>query len=260
MFPFSRKYIVCFSSLPFITYKLDTRFDIHVCMLLQVQSAPAVQAPEIKDHPKEKSIGDGITIEPVSRDREEALKREESGSPGSRDSPVTSSKLTFGYKKSTSSTTSSGPTSSSSLAPSAKKSKLQSIFSGVEDEAEEKPKKILVPIEYSDEESEQVSERKRKGSIVGGVGSSFRGGSELDGDKKLTAEDRKRLTQDLVNSIPTSKEEVFQYQLKWEQIDKVRGMITFSDYLSSLMPRLLSGEGSLSEEAKYLSRQFCIHV
>ena len=30
------------------------------------------------------------------------------------------------------------------------------------------------------------------------------------------------MIQNLVNSIPTTKEEVFAYELKWEQIDQVR--------------------------------------
>ena len=181
-----------------------------------MQSAPAVQAPEIKDHPREKSTGDGITIEPLTHDREEALKKEATsadGSPASTDSPQTLTKLSFGFRKSSSST---GPsTSSSSGVPAAKKSKLDAIFSGMDDEAEEKPKKKLVPIEYSDEEGDQSSEglgkRKRHSKT----------GSESMEDKKISAEERKKLTQELVNSIPTSKEEVFQYQLKWEQIDKV---------------------------------------
>ena len=40
-------------------------------------------------------------------------------------------------------------------------------------------------------------------------------------DRKLTPEERKRVVQQLINNIPKSKEEVFKYKLKWNQIDNV---------------------------------------
>ena len=186
--------------------------------------------------------------------REDRLKKEEhseGNSPASYNSP-TQPKLAFGLKKVSTSN------SSQSNAPVQSVSKkLDNIFSLEEDEQEQKPKKKLVPIEYSDEEEEESSGRspessrkrsrrssgrgsssgKRNSSggrssshrnndigmvIRGGGGSGSLMGDMEDGrERKLTADERKKMVQTLVNNIPTAKEEVFQYQLKWDQIDKV---------------------------------------
>ena len=171
-----------------------------------------MQPPEIKDHPQEKTIGDGISIpsfEPL-RPEEAALKREEVEKP---ESPQTATKLTFGLKKS------SGSGGGAATLPPAKKAKLEKVFNPMEDEREKKTKKKLVPIDYSEEEEQAVG-------VVGGrrgsasADEAARKGSTAE-EHKMGSEERKKMIQNLVNSIPTSKDDVFAYELKWEAIDKV---------------------------------------
>lgn len=185
---------------------------------LQVQSAPVVMAPEIKDHPKEKSVGDGITIRTFEPLRpEEVVGREEEDGEGedtpSSGSPQTAPKLAFGLMKKSSS---SGGNPS---LPPPKKAKLEHVFSTEEDEAEWKPKKKLIPIEYSEEEQQAVGRTNKTAQVPS---KSQRGSAKQPHeDRKITTEERKKMIQNLVNSIPTTKDEVFAYELKWEQIDKV---------------------------------------
>lgn len=180
-----------------------------------------MQAPEIKGHPRERSFGDGIMIA-----KAESLRQQDGESPASRDSPQ-APKLTFGLTKKTSGR-SGTPTTAT------KKSKLESIFSTEDEEMELKPKKKLVPIDYSDEEQEHGTTNNDHGRKREGRGKMERDVGEgdvsmklallkpADSGKKLSSEERKKLVQSLVNNIPTSKEEVFQYELKWDQIDQVR--------------------------------------
>ena len=187
-------------------------------MLYVIQSAPAVQAPEFKGHPKERSFGDGIMIA-----KTESLKQQDGESPASRESP-TPAKLAFGLLKKGS--------SGSSGSKSSKKSKLESIFSTEEDDVELKPKKKLVPIDYSDEEEASATSSDGRGRKSKHGRGEKEGDSDVamklallkpaDSGKKLTSEERKKLVQTLVNNIPTSKDEVFKYEIKWEQIDQVR--------------------------------------
>lgn len=195
---------------------------------MQVHSAPSVNAPD-KFHP--------VTSEGGRGDGSEQ-------SPGTYNSPTIQTKLAFGLKKSTPSTANQNQ---STLASQSKSSKLEKVFSAEDDEeVNAKPKKKLVPIEYSDEEGEEPSSRRspdrkrlrhssgreRRGSgghrgsgDYGLVANNSSGGVlnlEEVKDRKLTSEERKKLIQTLVNNIPTVKEEVFQYPLRWDQIDKVR--------------------------------------
>ena len=183
------------------------------------QSAPPVRAPEMKGHPKERSLGDGIMIA-----KAESL-RQDGGSPASRDSPQ-APKLTFGLTKKTAG-------GQSGAVPSTKKSRLESIFSTEDEDIELKPKKKLVPIDYSDEEEQGTTNDEHSKRRDGGKGGGEREGDSdvsmklallkpADSGKKLTSEERKKLVQSLVNNIPTSKEEVFKYELKWDYIDQVR--------------------------------------
>lgn len=176
----------------------------------------------MKGHPKEKSFGDGIMIQKADN------LRQDGESPASRDSPQMA-KLAFGLKKTTS--------GASGNMPPAKKSKLESIFSTEDEEVELKPKKKLVPIDYSDDD-EQSTASAGGGSLGGKAGQNRhgKGGDKGENDvsvklallkpadsgKKLSNEERKKLVQTLVNNIPTSKEEVFKYEMKWDQIDQVR--------------------------------------
>lgn len=177
----------------------------------------------MKGHPKEKSFGDGIMIPKADN------LRQDGESPTSRDSPQMA-KLAFGLKKTTG--------GASGNIPPAKKSKLESIFSTEDEEVELKPKKKLVPIDYSDEDDQSTA--AVGGGDVGmkasqskhGKGGDKEGENDMsmklallkpaDSGKKLSNEERKKLVQTLVNNIPTSKEEVFKYEMKWDQIDQVR--------------------------------------
>ena len=177
-------------------------------------------APEIKDHPREKNIGDGISIrtfEPVKT--EETIKKEEEMEEGedtpSSGSPQTAPKLAFGLvKKSLSS-------GNSVSVPPSKKAKLEHVFSMEEDELELKPKKKLVPIQYSEEEQQAVGRTNKTALATAASRSQSTTRQPLD-ERKISPEERKKMIQNLVNSIPTTKEEVFAYELKWEQIDQVR--------------------------------------
>ena len=169
-----------------------------------------MQPPEIKDHPQEKTIGDGISIRPFEplRPEEAALKKEEAEK---AESPQTGMKLTFGLKKS-------GSGTGAATLPPAKKAKLEKVFNPMEDDREKKTKKKLVPIDYSEEEEEAVGMVGRRGSTS--VDEAARRVSTAE-EHKMGSEERKKMIQNLVNSIPTSKDDVFAYELKWEAIDKV---------------------------------------
>ena len=173
----------------------------------------------------------------------------EGNSPASYSSPTAQSKLTFGLAKKAPAGSASGQ--SSGPGP----SKLDKVFTADNDDMESQPKKKLVPIDYSDEEEPSARDRdsgdgrrksrererdrdrlssssKRRSSSqqnqYAEVGLVMRGSSlelmEEMKDRKLTAEERKKITQTLVNNIPTLKEEVFEYKLKWDQIDEVGWM------------------------------------
>ena len=173
-----------------------------------------MQPPEIKDHPQEKTVGDGISIRSFEPLRpEEVVRKREEGEKA--ESPQTGMKLTFGLKKSSSSG------SGTAALPPAKKAKLDKVFNPMEDERERKIKKKLVPIDYSEEEEQAVDVDGRRGSTSAE-------------EHKVGSEERKKMIQNLVNSIPTSKEDVFAYDLKWEAIDKVQ--VTHSSVSLALPP------------------------
>lgn len=122
--------------------------------------------------------------------KEEAIKN--------KDSPAGSplvSKFTIGLKKSSTPSQSQSQTGTK---------KMEYVFSAETDEVEQKPKKKLVPIDYSDEED-------------GGKN----GDNPYSKERRISSEDRKKMVQELVNSIPSAKEEVFKYTLRWEQMDAV---------------------------------------
>ncbi len=220
------------------------------------------------------------------RSFEEEIKQDQSDGTNSLNSP-SQTKLAFGMKKTVAATTTVSTNSNQSSLPTQAKSKLDTVFTMEDNDIEQKPKKKLVPIEYSDDEEEahghstevkggsggggksggggspklsssgsrqsrrssgRMSRGNRdekrderggggdKGSSGGGeVGIVMRGRSRsttLIGaeegvrDKKLMPEERKKMVQQLVNNIPTAKDEVFRYDLKWDQIDKVKFVCT----------------------------------
>lgn len=217
-------------------------------MSLQVHSAPSVNAPNQSQSTGFQPVAPARAPHHLMENEHGKQRGSEGTSPAaSYDSP-TQPKLAFGLKKTTGSTAASAAGGMNAGVTNQAKSKLDKVFTAEDDEQEEKPKKKLVPIEYSDEEDDEDERspqppRKRSRHSSSGKGSSSRrrgsnsdvgmvtrGGSSLSageglmgdvGDRKLTADERKRMVQKLVNNIPTAKEEVFEYQLKWDQIDKV---------------------------------------
>jgi len=232
----------------------------------QVHSAPSVDIPDkpaqqagFHPMPLTEVISDSSANTSHRTPREEELRREqaeETANNLSANNSPSQPKLIFGLKKQNANSNSN------------QLSKLEGVFTSEENDAEEKPKKKLVPIDYSDDEMpvdsrdgrgyhkrrrdrndsdrggsddsrSPKSQRSRHSSSSrsgghrrddrGGGGGGGRGGSAGDNilidesvrDRKLTPDERKRVVQQLVNNIPTSKEEVFEYQLKWSQIDKV---------------------------------------
>ena len=234
---------------------------IHIDTRIQVQSAPSVEIPEktaqqagFHPMPMTEVISDSSANTSHRTPREEELRREQveeiTNNTSANNSP-SQPKLVFGLKKQNANSNSN------------QLSKLEGVFTSEDNDAEEKPKKKLVPIEYSDDEmpldtrdgkGHHRRKRERDDSDRGGSdesrspksqrsrhsSSSRSGGNRRDDrgggrgsagdnilidesvrDRKLTPDERKKVVQQLVNNIPTSKEEVFQYQLKWSQIDKV---------------------------------------
>lgn len=210
---------------------------------------------------------DTTGFHPVSTDHASPLVRSEPKQEQSLEnspSSPTQNKLAFGLKKT------SGTNQTQPLAVTAvQTAKLDRVFASEDDDVEKKPKKKLVPIEYSDDEEGEgdgygrspEGRRRRSHRSSGKRSSSSRRssnhhssreigvvdrGSSLSSaeglledlkDRKLTSDERKRVTQKLVNSIPTTKEEVFQYELKWDQIDKVGGVVLVIGEFSIVLPQ-----------------------
>eukprot|EP00731_Ephydatia_muelleri_P028042 Em0019g915a len=155
----------------------------------QIQSAPSVNTPELKESPHDPTdieFSTSKSFEPLSLDE---IKKE---ADGSTSSPHSGPKFAFGFGRKSS------LVSSSSCVASEKKAKLETVFNPDEDEGlGSKPKIKLVPIEYTEEEQQAVGRTN-----------------------KIPKEEKNKMVQNLVNSIPTAKEELFAYELKWETIDK----------------------------------------
>ncbi len=253
--------------------------QLHMC-LFKVQPAPSVDGAVEKPvtgfqpMPMTEVISDNSANTSHRTPREEELRREQSEEVNSSNASATNSpsqpKLVFGLKKQPTTVTSSSSSQPSKLG----------IFTSEDNDIEEKPKKKLVPIEYSDEEdistnsrsgrshdgrshdgrshdgrrrdrdnargsddspSPKLSRRSRHSSSgrsrgkddrdksndlglvqmgQGGAGDGILADESIR-DRKLTPDERKRVVQQLVNNIPTAKEEVFKYSLRWNQIDKV---------------------------------------
>lgn len=98
-------------------------------------------------------------------------------------------KLTFGLSK---------------KQPATSRSSLEGVFSGEDESESVKPKKKL----YSLMSSSNSAHITTAMAVVPHEG-------------KMTAENRKKLVQSLVNSIPSRREELFNWDLKWNYIDKV---------------------------------------
>lgn len=86
------------------------------------------------------------------------------------------------------------------------KNKLGAVFSANEDESNnaEEPKKKLSRLEESAESTASASN-----------------------SKEASVEDKRKMIKNLIEKIPTGKEELFQYELKWDIVDEVRYQISF---------------------------------
>ena len=176
---------------------------------LQVQSAPAVEPPELKDHPNETSTDDGITIPPLEPPNSVGHEHGSDGSDRASESPQGASvKMTFGVRKGGTPRRSSG---------SLGKRGIGNVLGGDEEGEAEAPKRKLASIQQI--EREQRDEKKALEKEVAQTALKMR----AEERKKIPPEERKKLIQNLVSSIPTTKEELFEYELKWDAIDQVGG-------------------------------------
>ena len=107
---------------------------------------------------------------------------------------ITGTKLTFGINKKQPNTTT---TTRSTV--------LEGVFGGEEEDTQNsKPKKKLYTLMSSSGSAHFTAAM-----------------AEVPPEGKMTAEDRKKLIQSLVNSIPSRREELFNWDLKWNYIDQV---------------------------------------
>ncbi len=130
--------------------------------------------------------------------KEEVIKNKDS--PVQRAESPQVSKFTMGLKKSSTNP----PSNPSPVQQTNKTDKMEDIFSAETDEVELKPKKKLVPIDYSDDDEEGRN-----------------GENQYSKERRISSDERKKMAQSLVNSIPSAKEAVFKYTLRWEQMDAV---------------------------------------
>ncbi|XP_065920862.1 RNA-binding protein 25-like isoform X2 [Dysidea avara] len=98
-------------------------------------------------------------------------------------------KLTFGLK--------SGGSSTSGMTTTSKPSTVEKVFNQEEEELfVARKQRKLVPIEYSEEEQQAVGRSNH-----------------------MSSDERKNLVQNLIKNIPTERDELFAYTVKWECLD-----------------------------------------
>lgn len=162
-----------------------------------------MEHPELKSHPRDSSEGDGITIQQSERGQF----NDEDIEDMDIDSPRTGVKMSFGVRMKSSGTGNGTPLG---------KRTMDNVL-GEEDEGDvDAPKKKLASIQQI--EREQRDERKALEREVNRMALKYSG----EDRKKIPPDERKKMIQTLVKGIPTSKEELFEYELKWEAIDQVR--------------------------------------
>ena len=84
-----------------------------------------------------------------------------------------------------------------------KRSTLEKVFNQEDEELFiAKKQRKLVPIEYSEEEQQAVGRSNH-----------------------MSSDERKGLVQNLIKSIPTEKDELFAYNVKWDCLDDVSGHV-----------------------------------
>lgn len=155
-----------------------------------MQLAPPISAPkpELKSNPNDETDIDS----PLQEKRRPKEEEEDDGEGGDKKPQA---KLTFGLNKKQSSTA-------------AARASLEGIFGGEDEGDAVKPKKKL----YSLMSSSNSAHIAAAMAVVPTNG-------------KMSNENRKKLVQSLVNSIPSRREELFNWDLKWNYIDKVQHFI-----------------------------------
>lgn len=179
---------------------------------MQVQSAPAVEHPELKSHPRDSSVGDGITIPKMN-----SLPTNDGGNASDRpdgeaedmeiDSPRAGVKMSFGVRGKAGGSGGNGT-------PLGKRA-MDNVLGGEEEGEVGVPKKKLASIQQI--EKEQRDEKRVLEREVSRMAQKYSG----EDRKKIPPDERKKMIQTLVKGIPTTKEELFEYDLKWEAIDQV---------------------------------------
>ena len=187
--------------------------------MVQVQSAPSV---DLKSHPRDSTDGDGITIQPSPS--------HVGGASGSSwddgvadvedmdtDSPRPGVKMSFGVRGKVGGAGGGGGGGANGT-PQGKRGAAETNVLGPDEEGElDAPKKKLASIKQIEREQRD----ERRGALEREVSEmAARYGGE---ERRIPAEEKKKMIQTLVKGIPTTREELFEYELKWDAIDQVRG-------------------------------------
>ena len=172
-----------------------------------MQSAPAV---DLKSHPRDSTEGDGITFGDVDGVTEvEDMET---------DSPRTGVKMSFGVWSKLGGGGGAGGGGGSNGTPLGKRTTRDTNVLGAEEEGEiDAPKKKLASIQQIEKEQRD----ERRGALereVSEMAAKYSGD-----DRRIPPDEKKKMIQTLVKGIPTTKEELFEYELKWDAIDQVRG-------------------------------------
>ena len=187
---------------------------MRVCVCVQVQSAPSV---DLKSHPHDSADRDGITIpsSPAHSRGQKVVDGFTDEEEMDIDSPQASGvKMSFGVR---SKQTGAGGGGSNGT-PLGKRPAIESNVLGPEEEGElDAPKKKLASIRQIEREQRD----ERRGALEREVSQmAARYGAE--DRQRIPSDEKKRMVQTLVKGIPTTKEELFEYELKWDAIDQVR--------------------------------------
>jgi RNA-binding protein 25 len=176
---------------------------------IKVQSAPSV---DLKSHPRDSTEGDGIMFSHT-----DGVTEVEDMEP---DSPLAGVKMSFGVRGKVGSGVTGGGGSNGT--PLGKRTTMDTNVLGADEEGEiNAPKKKLASIKQIEKEQRD----ERRGALereVSEMAAKYSGD-----DKRIPPDEKKKMIQTLVKGIPTTKEELFEYELKWDAIDQVRGGLLY---------------------------------
>ena len=187
-------------------------------LCVQIQSAPAV---DLKSHPRDASEGDGITIQPPDSTADKEEDRGSGEEDMDTDSPRPGVKMSFGVRSKTGSGATGGGGggggggSNGGGTPLMKRTMDTNVLGPVDESELDAPKKKLASIQQIEKEQRDEKALEREVSRMAARYS-------VEERKRIPAEEKKRMIQTLVKEIPTTKEELFEYELKWEAIDQVK--------------------------------------